>query len=136
MLLDSEEFNALILEEPDPKTRALLLYMQQMHRALVQSIQANTEQHATFTHTMDVVATRFEQHIVNYEQRTAAEDARVNQGRGMWRILGTVLSILQVLILSALGVAYKEIDTLHTHIAQDQVLDTETIRRICKEDRK
>lgn len=120
-----EEINELIRNEQDPKNRAFLLVLQQIHQSLI----ANTE-------TVNDVASKLDKHLTTYEQHAEAEEARINQGRGLWRVLAWMLGLLQVLVLTALGTAYHEVQLLHDHIAKDQVMDMEIVRKTCKEEVK
>lgn len=120
-----DEINKLIQQEQDPKNRAFLLVLQQIHYSLI----ANTE-------TVNDVAEKLDKHLTAYEQHAAAEDARLNQGRGLWRILAWLLGVLQVLVIAAMGAAYHEVQVFHDHMAKDQVMDLELVRKICAEEHK
>jgi hypothetical protein len=77
----------MIADENDPKQRAFLIVLNSINTSLV----ANTN-------TIREISSKLETHLTKFEERTKAEDALVNKGKGAWTILAWVLGVAQVIV--------------------------------------
>lgn len=82
-----DDIAELIKQEGDAKNRAFLIILQNINLSLI----ANTK-------TVNDIDEQLKQHLVTFQLRAERDDRLMNQGRGMWRILGSLLAVLQVII--------------------------------------
>lgn len=88
-----QKIEALIQDESDPRERARLLILYQIATVLIDNVSAVRE-------TTD----EFRNHRVEYEGHVKREEAYINQGRGMWRVVGAIVVVAQ----GTLGYLYYE----------------------------
>lgn len=88
-----QKIEALIQEEADPRERARLLILYQIAAVLIDNVAAVRE-----------TTQEFKDHRLEYEAHITREEALINQGKGLWRVLGAVIVIAQGL----LGYLYVE----------------------------
>lgn len=98
----SDEIQQLIREEPDSRTRALLLILARID----DSLRANTRQ----THE---IGTKLDAHLTRYEEQARDDSALREQTRGAWRVLAYVLSFAQAALLAGVTWLYGEIRDMH-----------------------
>lgn len=97
----------MILQEDDPKQRAFLIVLNSINNSLI----ANTD-------TIRNVSDKLESHLQNFDTHTKEEDARLNKGRGAWKILAWVIGIAQVVALGIWNEARSEIKQINITLAQ------------------
>lgn len=88
-----QKIEALIQEEADPRERARLLILYQIAAVLIDNVSAVRE-----------TTQEFKEHRLEYEAHIAREEALINQGKGLWRVLGAAVVIVQ----ASLGYLYVE----------------------------
>ena len=98
----SDDIQQLIREEPDSRTRALLLILARID----DSLRANTRQ----THE---IGTKLDAHLTRYEEQARYDSALREQTRGAWRVLAYVLSFAQAALLAGGTWLYREIRDMH-----------------------
>ena len=112
--LDIEE---LIAAEDDTKARAILIVLNSINNSLV----ANTK-------TIIDVSDKLDEHLTLYEQHTSAENERLNQGRGAWKVAAWVLGIAQMALIAGGSTILGEIRAIHTvdndHTTRIVILET------------
>lgn len=116
-----DEIDALIKLENDPKSRAILLVLQNINLSLIANTQLTTD-----------VDSQLKQHLVEFRARAEVEDATVNKGKGAWKVASFVLGLAQTVIIFLLTHIATELTNLHgfdTEITS-RVLTLETYHRI------
>ena len=103
------EIDDLIKQENDPKTRAILLVLQNINVSLM----ANTE-------AVNDTDTQLKRHMVEVAQRTEENNALLNKGRGMWNVISVCLAIVQAGLIYFMGMYLSDIKSLHV---SDSTLD-------------
>lgn len=98
----ADEIQSLIREEPDARTRALLLILARID----DSLRENTRQ----THDLGM---KLDAHLTRYEEQARADSALREQTRGAWRVLAYVLSFAQAALLAGGTWLYGEIRDMH-----------------------
>jgi hypothetical protein len=96
------EIDDLIKNENDPKTRAILLVLQNINVSLI----ANTE-------AVNDTDRQLKQHMVEVAKRTEENNALLNKGRGMWNIISLVLAAVQVALVYFMSMYLSDIKSLH-----------------------
>jgi hypothetical protein len=96
------EIDELIKMENDPKTRAILLVLQNINVSLM----ANTE-------AVNDTDRQLKQHMVEVAKRTDESNALLNKGRGMWNIISLVLAAVQVALVYFMSMYLSDIKSLH-----------------------
>jgi len=96
------EIDELIKSENDPKTRAILLVLQNINVSLM----ANTE-------AVNDTDRQLKQHMVEVAKRTDESNAMLNKGRGMWNIISLVLAAVQVALVYFMSMYLSDIKSLH-----------------------
>lgn len=96
------EIDELIKQENDPKTRAILLVLQNINVSLM----ANTE-------AVNDTDRQLKQHMVEVAKRTDESNAMLNKGRGMWNIISLVLAAVQVALVYFMSMYLSDIKSLH-----------------------
>lgn len=99
------EIENMIAEENDPDKRVFLIVLNSINNSLV----ANTQ-------IVQSLKGEFKTHIGNFETHTKDEEAILNQGRGMWKIMAVVLVLLQ-------GAAVYVWNDIRTAIRDGQAAD-------------
>ena len=98
----TEEIKHLIRDEPDARTRALLLILARID----DSLRENTRQ------TQDI-GMKLDAHLTRYEEQARSESALREQARGAWRVLACVLSFAQAALLAGGTWLYGEVRDMH-----------------------
>ena len=96
------EIDELIKQENDPKTRAILLVLQNINVSLM----ANTE-------AVNDTDRQLKQHMVEVQKRTEESNALLNKGRGMWNVISLVLAAVQVALVYFMSMYLADIKSLH-----------------------
>ena len=96
------EIDELIKQENDPKTRAILLVLQNINVSLM----ANTE-------AVNDTDKQLKAHMVEVAKRTDESNALLNKGRGMWNIISLVLAAVQVALVYFMSMYLADIKGLH-----------------------
>jgi hypothetical protein len=96
------EIDELIKNENDPKTRAILLVLQNINVSLM----ANTE-------AVNDTDRQLKQHMVEVAKRTDESNALLNKGRGMWNIISLVLAAVQMALVYFMSMYLSDIKGLH-----------------------
>ena len=100
------EIDELIKQENDPKTRAILLVLQNINVSLM----ANTE-------AVNDTDRQLKQHMVEVQKRTEESNALLNKGRGMWNIISLVLAAVQMALVYFMSMYLTDIKSLHAEDA-------------------
>ena len=86
------EIDDLIKSENDPKTRAILLVLQNINVSLMANTQAVND-----------TDTQLKAHMVEVAKRTEENNALLNKGRGMWNVISVCLAIVQAGLIYFMG---------------------------------
>lgn len=97
----------MILQEDDLKQRAFLIVLNSINKSLI----ANTD-------TIREVSEKLESHLENFDSHTREEDARLNKGRGAWKILAWVVGVAQIVALGIWNEARSEIKQINATLSQ------------------
>ena len=103
------EIDDLIKNENDPKTRAILLVLQNINVSLMANTQAVND-----------TDTQLKKHMVEVAKRTEENNALLNKGRGMWNIISICLAVVQAGLVYFMGMYLSDIKNLH---ADDVAMD-------------
>ena len=96
------EIDDLIKQENDPKTRAILLVLQNINISLMANTQAVND-----------TDTQLKAHMSAVAQRTEENNALLNKGRGMWNVISVCLAIVQAGLIYFMGMYLSDIKSLH-----------------------
>ena len=96
------EIDELIKAENDPKTRAILLVLQNINVSLM----ANTE-------AVNDTDTQLKAHMSAVAKSTEENNALLNKGRGMWNVISVCLAIVQAGLIYFMGMYLSDIKSLH-----------------------
>ena len=118
---DSRALNieAMIAEENDPKQRAFLIVMNNINVSLV-----------TNTSTIREISEKLDTHLTNFEAHTATEEALMNKGRGMWKILAWVLGAAQAIVIGLSLQVKADLFSLHNEVETGKITDARIELRI------
>jgi hypothetical protein len=97
----NEKIADLIEMEDDPKTRALLIILQNINLSLIANTQATSD-----------IDTQLKALTEQFNSRTEADDARVNQSKGIWKIVGYVMGGVQTVAMILIMNVYSNIRDL------------------------
>lgn len=100
------EIDELIKSENDPKTRAILLVLQNINISLM----ANTE-------AVNDTDKQLKAHMVEVQRQSEANAALINKGKGMWNIISLVLAAVQVALVYFMSMYLSDIKSLHAEDA-------------------
>ena len=100
------EIDELIKAENDPKTRAILLVLQNINVSLI----ANTE-------AVNDTDRQLKQHMTAVAKNAEENNALLNKGRGMWNVISLVLAAVQVALVYFMSMYLADIKTLHAEDA-------------------
>ena len=103
------EIDDLIKNENDPKTRAILLVLQNINVSLMANTQAVND-----------TDTQLKRHMVEVAKRTEENNALLNKGRGMWNVISICLAVVQAGLVYFMGMYLSDIKNLH---ADDVAMD-------------
>ena len=103
------EIDDLIKQENDPKTRAILLVLQNINISLMANTQAVND-----------TDTQLKAHMSAVAKSTEENNALLNKGRGMWNVISVCLAIVQAGLIYFMGMYLSDIKSLH---ASDSTLD-------------
>jgi len=96
------EIDDLIKQENDPKTRAILLVLQNINISLMANTQAVND-----------TDTQLKAHMSAVAKRTEENNALLNKGRGMWNVISVCLAIVQAGLVYFMGMYLTDIKSLH-----------------------
>ena len=96
------EIDELIKAENDPKTRAILLVLQNINVSLMANTQAVND-----------TDTQLKAHMSAVAKSTEENNALLNKGRGMWNVISVCLAIVQAGLIYFMGVYLSDIKSLH-----------------------
>jgi isocitrate lyase len=96
------EIDDLIKQENDPKTRAILLVLQNINVSLMANTQAVND-----------TDKQLKQHMNEVAKRTEENNALINKGRGMWNVISVCLAIVQAGLIYFMGMYLSDIKGLH-----------------------
>lgn len=96
------EIDELIKSENDPKTRAILLVLQNINISLM----ANTE-------AVNDTDKQLKAHMVEVQRQSEANAALINKGKGMWNIISVCLAVVQVGLVYFMSMYLADIKGLH-----------------------
>jgi hypothetical protein len=96
------EIDDLIKQENDPKTRAILLVLQNINISLMANTQAVND-----------TDTQLKRHMVEVAKRTEENNALLNKGRGMWNVISVCLAVVQAGLIYFMGMYLSDIKSLH-----------------------
>ena len=96
------EIDELIKAENDPKTRAILLVLQNINVSLM----ANTE-------AVNDTDRQLNQHMTAVAKNAEENNALLNKGRGMWNVISVCLAIVQAGLIYFMGMYLSDIKSLH-----------------------
>jgi hypothetical protein len=100
------EIDDLIKAENDPKTRAILLVLQNINVSLI----ANTE-------AVNDTDRQLKQHMTAVAKNAEENNALLNKGRGMWNVISLVLAAVQVALVYFMSMYLSDIKSLHAEDA-------------------
>ena len=103
------EIDDLIKQENDPKTRAILLVLQNINISLMANTQAVND-----------TDTQLKAHMSAVAKSTEENNALLNKGRGMWNVISVCLAIVQAGLIYVMGMYLSDIKSLHV---SDSTLD-------------
>jgi hypothetical protein len=96
------EIDDLIKSENDPKTRAILLVLQNINVSLMANTQAVND-----------TDTQLKSHMAAVAKSTEENNALLNKGRGMWNVISVCLAIVQAGLIYFMGMYLSDIKSLH-----------------------
>lgn len=89
------DIDVLISAENDPARRAVLIVLQSINR----SLEANTIATKQTQGSVATLSTDFATHLKNFEVHAINEEAIMNKGKGAWRVMAYVLSVVQAVAI-------------------------------------
>ena len=96
------EIDELIKQENDPKTRAILLVLQNINVSLL----ANTE-------AVNDTDRQLKQHMTAVAKNAEENNALLNKGRGMWNVISICLAVVQAGLVYFMSMYLSDIKSLH-----------------------
>ena len=100
------EIDELIKQENDPKTRAILLVLQNINLSLM----ANTE-------AVNDTDRQLKQHMTAVAKNAEENNALLNKGRGMWNVISICLAVVQAGLVYFMSMYLSDIKSLHAEDA-------------------
>ena len=100
------EIDDLIKQENDPKTRAILLVLQNINVSLM----ANTE-------AVNDTDRQLKQHMTAVAKNAEENNALLNKGRGMWNVISICLAVVQAGLVYFMSMYLADIKSLHAEDA-------------------
>jgi hypothetical protein len=100
------EIDELIKAENDPKTRAILLVLQNINVSLI----ANTE-------AVNDTDRQLKQHMTAVAKNAEENNALLNKGRGMWSVISICLAVVQAGLVYFMSMYLADIKSLHAEDA-------------------
>jgi hypothetical protein len=97
------EIDDLIKQENDPKTRAILLVLQNINVSLMANTQAVND-----------TDKQLKQHMNEVAKRTEESNALINKGRGMWNVISILLAVVQAGLVYFMTMYLADIKSLHS----------------------
>ena len=113
------DIESMIMDEDDPKTRAVLVLLNAMNS----SLQLNTESTTKLAEGLEAITERINTH-------EASELAVINKARGVWSVMTAIVGICQIVGASVFAYALHEINTSHDTNIQQEVRIQELTRRL------
>lgn len=96
------EIDDLIKQENDPKTRAILLVLQNINVSLMANTQAVND-----------TDTQLKAHMIEVQKQAERNDALINKGKGMWNIISILLAMVQAGLVYFMTMYLADIKNLH-----------------------
>lgn len=96
------EIDELIKLENDPKTRAILLVLQNINVSLM----ANTE-------AVNDTDKQLKAHMVEVQRQAEKNNALINKGKGMWNVISILLAMVQAGLVYFMTMYLSDIKNLH-----------------------
>jgi hypothetical protein len=96
------EIDELIKLENDPKTRAILLVLQNINVSLMANTQAVND-----------TDTQLKAHMVETQKQAERNNALINKGKGMWNIISILLAMVQAGLVYFMTMYLSDIKNLH-----------------------
>ena len=100
------EIDELIKMENDPKTRAILLVLQNINVSLMANTQAVND-----------TDTQLKAHMVEVKIQSERNNALINKGKGMWNIISICLAVVQAGLVYFMSMYLADIKSLHAEDA-------------------
>ena len=100
------EIDDLIKAENDPKTRAILLVLQNINVSLM----ANTE-------AVNDTDRQLKQHMTAVAKNAEENNALLNKGRGMWNVISICLAVVHAGLVYFMSMYLADIKSLHAEDA-------------------
>lgn len=121
--ISEANLNSLIAAENDQGKRTLLLILYSLNT----NLQANTRM-------TEAVSIDLAKHLSDYTARVKKDDALVNKGRGAWKVLAAVLTLMQLVISSSLVNLITRLGTIDSAITALQISDVRLESSIRRKD--
>jgi hypothetical protein len=96
------EIDDLIKQENDPKTRAILLVLQNINVSLMANTQAVND-----------TDTQLKAHMVEVQRQAEKNNALINKGKGMWNVISILLAVVQAGLVYFMTMYLADIKNLH-----------------------
>ena len=118
------DIEALIMAEDDPKNRTFLIVMNNINMSLISNTQAVTD-----------LRSEFSEHKEIFQKHATQEEKIFNQGKGMWRVISVVISVVQVIF----GYGWMQMTThlnyIDNKLMSSQLADAKQEQRWAEHDR-
>jgi hypothetical protein len=109
----------LIAAENDPSQRAVLIVLNSINTSLQASAGLIKD-----------VSVKLEGHLVRYDDRTLADDALLNKGKGVWHVVAWVLGVAQAIAVVMFVQVRADLAEIHKLSVASQITDTAQQARI------
>lgn len=96
------EIDELIKIENDPKTRAILLVLQNINVSLMANTQAVND-----------TDTQLKAHMTEVQKQSEINNALINKGKGMWNVISILLAMVQAGLVYFMTMYLADIKNLH-----------------------
>lgn len=96
------EIDDLIKQENDPKTRAILLVLQNINVSLMANTQAVND-----------TDTQLKAHMIEVQRQAEKNNALINKGKGMWNVISILLAMVQAGLVYFMTMYLADIKNLH-----------------------
>lgn len=117
--MGADKLAAMLEQENDARTRALLLVLTSLNSNLV----ANTT--ATESIRKDLTA-----HLSSYQSHMETTAEYINKGKGAWKVFAWVLGVLQAILLVIVGSVHTDMKAFSSAIVALQIADSAIISKI------
>lgn len=113
------DIEAMIAEENDPKQRAFLIILNSINTSLL----ANTK-------TIQDVSRSLEDHLERYDAHVASEEALLNKGKGMWKVMAWVLAAVQTIAIGLVVRVDTHMSDINKSIESLAMADAHLVERV------